>query len=170
MNESKCRLMPPKAGSLVQRTFLTRRKITGAIPRTISSLHSKIIHMVALFLFHVSLYAIYFLPSLTACFICFITDEITIAVFLPPLKLFRCPKINDEGQINVWCVYKFVNLQLQLKSSEKRLDNYLVKIKVRGREIRRSNFFSFRLPYQTYLYILLGFIFKVHLYVNLGYQ
>lgn len=29
------------------------------------------------FLFHVSLYAIYFLPSLTACFIYFITDEST---------------------------------------------------------------------------------------------
>lgn len=100
MNESKCRLMPPKAGSLIQRTFLTRRKITtGAIPRTISSLHSKIIHMVALFLFHVSLYAIYFLPSLTACFICFITDEITIAVFLPPLNCFVALRLTTRGKL-----------------------------------------------------------------------
>lgn len=147
--------MPPKAGSLVQRTFLTRRKITGAIPRTISSLHSKIIHMVALFLFHVSLYAIYFLPSLTACFICFITDEITIAVFLPPLNCFVALRLTTRGKLMfdvstslLTCSFNVGHI-IKLKSSEKRLDNYLVKIKVRGQEIRRSNFFSFRLPYQT---------------------
>lgn len=156
MNESKCRLMPPKAGSLIQRTFLTRRKITtGAIPRTISSLHSKIIHMVALFLFHVSLYAIYFLPSLTACFICFITDEITIAVFLPPLNCFVALRLTTRGKLmfdvstSLLPAALMLVISHELKSSEKRLDNYLVKIKVRGQEIRRSNFFSFRLPYQT---------------------
>lgn len=149
--------MPPKAGSLVQRTFLTRRKITtGAIPRTISSLHFiHIIHMVALFLFHVSLYAIYFLPSLTACFICFITDEITIAVFLPPLNCFVALRLTTRGKLmfdvstSLLPAALMLVISYELKSSEKRLDNYLVKIKVRGQEIRRSNFFSFRLPYQT---------------------
>lgn len=63
-------------------------------------------------------------------------------------------------------------ISYELKSSEKRLDNYLVKIKVRGREIKKSNFFhsDFLIKFHKYLYILLGFIFKVHLYVNLGYQ
>lgn len=59
-------------------------------------------------------------------------------------------------------------ISYELKSSEKRLDNYLVKIKVRGQKIRRSNFFhsDFLIKLHKYLYILLGFIFKVHLYVT----
>lgn len=59
----------------------------------------------------------------------------------------------------------------EFKSLEKRFDNYLVKIKVRGREIKKLNFFylDFFIKFYKYLYILLGFIFKVYLYVNLGY-